>query len=157
MTQTPLPKNVFEINSPAQPNIYVSCFQFVHSFENNLNECSNAWMLKRSFDICVVCVEFSIDRHRETERTTINLILRHFIGTFEWIKYHNQEFIGGHFDGRCFLAAINLCSLIPVSVVFYLVVFTKNNSVNEWEIPRNKNKIHTSALKTMCIEMLQRK
>lgn len=36
--------------------------------------------------------------------------------SYEWIKYHNQEFIDGHFDGCFFLASFNLhvVLLIPV-------------------------------------------
>lgn len=48
---------------------------------------------------------------QQHKKAAIYLALRHLVATCEWIKYHNQEFIDGHFDGYCFLAAH---SLIPV-------------------------------------------
>lgn len=122
-------------------HLEVGCFHFAKfQRQHKLNAPMHEWCGVRltfffivffSFCLFVWCRLWSDETHTHTstqkniERTIINLILRHFIEDFEWIKYHNQEFIGGHFDGRRFLATINLCSLIPVSAEFCWVNFDK--------------------------------
>lgn len=74
------------------------------------------------FIVCISSTLWSTIKMKQEKKTPtkIKLILRHFIGSFEWIKNH-REFIGGHFDGRCcFLAAINFVSIDSGFVaVFY--------------------------------------
>lgn len=69
-----------------------------------MQHCMNAVaIIRRRFVLFVLILVRDITQ--KTERNTINLILRHFIEAFQWIKYYNQEFIGGHSEGRCFFGS----------------------------------------------------